>query len=493
MLTFAKLANALIYVTKLENQRLVNLLLGCVYEPLHLVDKTGTMYYVDKGTCSRLLSGERDVASQIQKNVENTKVLDNAKSYFLKRLIPEIKTVLIDDFLERMSLLIESDTSISVSKKRELLSLATKDSLADFLVSVTLYTIVKSNIAPIDDDIPNNLPERNLYFSGRSDQLDTIDRPLKSRKKVISICQKISGLGGVGKTQLAIEYGYRHLGDYKDGVWFLSAENSTTVFKSFLNLANLLKIKIPKEFQLEDLQREVKRWLAENHKWLLIVDNLESQADIEPYLPTKIYGKLIITTRNINIKLGECIPLDVFQTEESVDFLKRRFSETFEKKMESYKFSDFDIKAPLLAKRLGNFPLALEQAAAYIATVRCSITEYLALLAESGTDVFSDDYAAPEFYEKVVTTTWNISFQALCKSSQQLLNLCAYLAPDLIPVAFFVKERDKLPNPLKQDLSQKITTNRIVTELRTYSLTSGDADYINIHRLVQEVIRKKHL
>ena len=134
----------------------------------------------------------------------------------------------------------------------------------------------------------------------------------------------------------------------------------------------------------------------------------------------------------------------------------------------------------------------MEQASAYIKEVRCSITDYFELLNESSVDVFSEKYASPNHYEDIITSTWNISFNALGESAQQLINLCAYMAPDGIPVDLFVKMRAKLPMPLKLDLSTILTTNRIVTELRVYSLVSGNSSFINIHRLVQEVIRKHH-
>jgi hypothetical protein len=66
------------------------------------------------------------------------------------------------------------------------------------------------------------------------------------------------------------------------------------------------------------------------------------------------------------------------------------------------------------------------------------------------------------------------------------------MAPDKIPVSFFREMRHKLPSPLREDLDEEVGSNRVVTELRTYSLTSGSAEYINVHRLVQEVVRKSH-
>lgn len=493
MFTFARLANALIYATKLRNEELVNILLGCVYEPLSLKNKTGNKYYADKGVCSHLLNGDRDVALEVQRSTGSQAVIDGAVGYFAAQLVPEVKPMLIDDFLEEMRKSITSDNSISQAKKDEFLSLADKKTLASFLASTTLYVINKPNIMQIDCIAPNNLPVHNCYFSGRVNQLNEIDALFKKEKRgTVSICQNISGLGGVGKTQLAIEYAYRYHSNYKNGIWFVIAENPTTIYNSFVAFSELFGLSLPSGFKSEDLQQAVRAWLLENHSWLLILDNLEMIDDVSPYLPDRMNGKVIITTRNTRIDYGSRLELDVFEPEESMAFLKRRFSSNTDLKMDCYCFADFEGSAEILIERLGNLPLALEQAAAYIKEVRCSITDYLELLKQSSVDAFSDKYATPEYYEKIVTSTWNISFGALGESSRQLMNLCAYMAPDNIPICFFVKMRDKLPMPLRSDLDTKLTTNRIVTELRVYSLASGNAEFINIHRLVQEVVRKSH-
>ena len=231
------------------------------------------------------------------------------------------------------------------------------------------------------------------------------------------------------------------------------------------------------------------------------MDNLEFTDVIKPYLPEKINGRMIITTRKTQIDFGKELPLGVFDMDEALAFLRKRLSSDDEQNLDFYKHSDndFDTEAPNLIKRLGFLPLALEQAAAYIKKTKCTITRYLKILNESSVLAFDDESASPEHYvktndfEKIVTATWNISFEAIAnEGARQLLNLCAYMAPDKIPVAFFAEMREKLPSPIKEDMAKELTKLRIVTELREYSLTSGDADYINVHRLVQEVVRKSH-
>jgi len=494
MLTFAKFANAVIYATKQGNEIVVNALLRCVYDATYVPNgKGGQITYAEKEICSYLVNGKRDVHLEIQRSTGEQKVIDGAEDYFSKEVVPTFIPSLLDDFLDAMKKSIAADASMSEAKRTELLSLANKKTLAKFLASVCLYVINKPNTVQTEGMAPNNLPKRNQYFSGRAEQLESIDALFKKDKKdAVSICHTVSGLGGVGKTQLAIEYAYRYHSGYKTFIWFVSAESPTTVYNYFRDFAEEFKLVLPPDFKPEDLQRAVKAWLSENQSWLLIFDNIETMDAVTPYLPSKINGRIIITTRSTRIDYGVTLELGVFDLDESIAFLKRRFSDDDDLKMEHYGFDDFDAQASALATRLGCLPLALEQAAAYIKIVKCSIESYLQLLGQSSVDAFSDKYATPQYYEDIVTSTWNISFQALEESSRQLMNLCAYMAPDRIPVDFFVEMREKLPDPLKTNLTKKQDTNRVVTGLRDYSLTSGNAEFINIHRLVQEVVRKSH-
>lgn len=493
MLTFAKLGNELIGATKESGINVINILLGCVSKPLNLRNKKGDSFYADKGYCSHLLKGERDVIKEIQRGSSSEIVIENAEKYFLDEVVDLIIPSLLDDFLENMKTSISCDTTIAYSKKQKLIQLASKNTLAKFLSEVFLYVINKPNCFKFEITVKNNLPTQNTYFCGRLEQLEEIEKSFTVDKVgAVSICQTISGLGGVGKTQLSIEYAYRFINRYKTCVWFVNAESSESTYNYFLDFADCFNLILPMNFTAEDLKRKVREWLSENRNWLLILDNIETMDTVEEYLPQTIKGNILITTRNKRINYGRPFGLDVFSVEEAINFLKRRLSNDSHLKLENYYFSDFEENSSILAKRLGNLPLALEQAAAYIREVRCSIKQYLELMEQSGINAFDDSYASPKYYEHLVTTTWNISFNALEESSRQLMNLCAYMAPDRIPVEFFVKSRDKLPMPLKKDLSQIITTNRVVTGLRTYSLASGNSKFINIHRLVQEVVRNSH-
>lgn len=387
------------------------------------------------------------------------------------------------------------DTSSEICNRLKRMGIrATPETIAETLTNwfVNILTFIADE-KKFEITQNHNLPPKNAYFTGRQKRLGDIDDLFKKGKKdAVSICQTVSGLGGIGKTQLAVQYAYSYCRNYINFIWFVVSESSTTVYNYFKDLAEHFSLYLPDNCTPEDLQMVIKTWLSDNQYWLLIFDNLESYDTIKPYLPQKINGRIIITSRNTRIDYGETLELEVFDLDESVNFLKRRLSENDSMKMEKYKFDDFNEQAPVLAKRLGYLPLALEQAAAYIREVRLTIADYVEKLDRNGLDIFDDEKSKAEFYTRAVHTTWAISFKNLELSAQYLMNLCAYMAPDRIPVNFFVEMRDKLPSPLKDDLADDDIKDRIVNGLRIFSLATGDAYFINIHRLVQEVVRKSH-
>lgn len=335
----------------------------------------------------------------------------------------------------------------------------------------------------------NNLPERNSYFSGREEQLRAIAEAFRKSRTVV-VKQTISGLGGVGKTQLAREFAYRYGSNYETGIWEINADSAAAVYAEFVEFSRIFQIDLPADFTENDLRQAVGTWMRENDRWLIIFDNLDNEDVISSYIPNNgVCGHILVTTRNLTLDLGGHIDLSVFDLGEALCFLDNRLAECvhLEKDADAFKKD--------LCLRLGCLPLALEQAAAYIKVTRTNFSRYLKMLNESGLEAFdigADRYNMPEHYTKSVTTTWEISFNTIAlEGAKQLFYLCAYLAPDRIPVKLFTEKREILPEPVRSNLSAILETNRIVTELRKYSLTGGTSEYIHIHRLVQEVVRNK--
>lgn len=333
----------------------------------------------------------------------------------------------------------------------------------------------------------NNLMPRNEYFVGRSAQLKRIADIFRNNDRIV-IRQTVYGLGGIGKTQLAREYAYRYALEYSTAVWEINAESKETVFGGFSEFAGAMNLQLPDDFNEEQLSDVVKEWMQRHNKWLIIFDNLDFEGTISRYLPqNNIRGHILVTTRNVTIWQKDAIEIDVFTREEALAFFGNRLSNCI------WLENDTAIQTAL-AEQLGYLPLALEQAAAYISNnPACNYGKYLLMLEQSGLEVFREEAAKPEYYEKIVVTTWSISYKALSlRGAKQLFNMCVYMGSENIPIDYFVGGCELLPSPLKNDISKEISKNRILKQLHDYSLAKVDTKHIHIHRLVQEVVRKKH-
>jgi hypothetical protein len=160
----------------------------------------------------------------------------------------------------------------------------------------------------------------------------------------------------VGKTQLAVEYIYRHMADYRV-IWWIRSEEPATMAADYASLA--VDLNLPeKNFEDQtEIARAVKRWLEHNPDWLLIFDNAQDPGEIRNYLPLGGAGHVIITSRNpLWGGVAKLLPARVFDRAESIEFLGKRTGQEDNK------------AADALADELGDLPLALEQAGAYIET-----------------------------------------------------------------------------------------------------------------------------
>src|SRR5262249_21268569 len=137
---------------------------------------------------------------------------------------------------------------------------------------------------------------RNPNFTGRAELLEALERALASTQAA-ALTQAIHGLGGVGKTQLAVEYAYRHAVEY-DLVWWVRAEEPATLAADYAGLARPLDLP-EKDAAEQALAVEAARvWLEHNRRWLLIFDNAVDPTDLERYRPRGAGGHVLITSRN---------------------------------------------------------------------------------------------------------------------------------------------------------------------------------------------------
>lgn len=326
-----------------------------------------------------------------------------------------------------------------------------------------------------------NVPHlRNPNFTGRQQELDDLRASLlKGETAALVQPRAIHGLGGVGKTQLAVEYAYRHAADY-DAVWWVRSEDPTTLASDYAGLA--AKLGLPEKDAAEQrlIVEAVKEWLRLNRGWLLIFDNAEDVTLLREYMPRGSAGHIIVTSRNPNWT-GVATPLSVkaLPIDEAIEFLLKRTGH-----------QDSATAQPL-AEALGCLPLALEQAGAYIETSGCTMLHYMELFEKRQRELLERGELSTE-YPNTVATTWSISFRNVeteNPSAAELLRLCAFFAPDDIPIKMLVAGADDMPESLAATASDGLLLDEALMALRKYSLIEVDNETILIHRLVQAVVR----
>ena len=333
---------------------------------------------------------------------------------------------------------------------------------------------------------------QNEFFTGRDEVIAEIRRRLTRRRKAV-LAEAISGLGGIGKTQTAVEYAYRYGDEYQAVLW-LDAESPLALKAGCGEIARRLRLPHP-ENDLDQAVLALKQWMATHPGWLLIFDNADDPAQLGPFLPDAEHGHILVTSRAQDFQdLGiiNSVPLDQWPVEDAAAFLVKRCGR-----------EDADVKerdaAAELAHELDGLPLALEQAAAYIAAGHgLTFQRYLEGYRSEGLKRLEARRPALGKYPRSVVSTWAANFDAVQKESPaaaDVLRLSAFLAPDAIPFALLTRGASKLGPDIGAALSQAEKVPLVVHDLLhppgRYSLIriDGDAETYSIHRLVQDVLK----
>ncbi len=336
------------------------------------------------------------------------------------------------------------------------------------------------------DDPPlvfGNVPPRNPNFTGRDELLDQLTKRLSSGTTAV-LPSALHGLGGIGKTQMATEYIYRHLQDY-DLVWWIDAAHTTQIRAGLTELAGLLGLPGASEATVAvPAVIEALRTGRPFRRWLLIFDAAETPESVLPYFPRNGPGEILITSRNSDwAGIARPLELAVFKREESVELLGRRGPEIE------------PADADELAEKLGDLPLAVEQAAAWRAVTGMPVQEYLRLFDESVEEIL-DTATAPD-YEVSVAAAWNVSFEELKTrnpAAHQILHICAFFSPEPISRDLLTGvSRVSISPELDAALRDPIKLARAIRDINRYGLAKIDHgnNTLQLHRLVQLVLRNR--
>jgi hypothetical protein len=168
---------------------------------------------------------------------------------------------------------------------------------------------------------------RDPDFVGREGELAALESALAATgSSALTQPATVHGLGGVGKTLLAVEFAYRHADDYRAVLW-VPAENPTTLASAFADLARQLGLPEAGEPDQDAQVAAVLRWLGSptSGRWLLVFDNAERREDIEPYVSGRHAGHVLITSRNPAWRpLAQAVKIRPLPRSESIRLLSVR-------------------------------------------------------------------------------------------------------------------------------------------------------------------------
>ncbi|MFI9385787.1 FxSxx-COOH system tetratricopeptide repeat protein [Kutzneria sp. NPDC052558] len=327
-----------------------------------------------------------------------------------------------------------------------------------------------------------NVPLRNANFTGREDLLRRLAERLDASSPMAVLPEALHGMGGVGKTLVAVEYVYRHIGDY-DLVWWVPSDDPALIQSSFVELAQKMQLVTadPSPLVAVPAVLEELRNPTADMRWLLVFDNADQPEDLRQFLPQGS-GHVIVTSRNPRwSSVARAVEVDIFDRPESIELLQRRCPELTED------------ESAQLADVLGDLPLAIEQAGAWCAETGMSVPEYLELFERQRLDLLQDN--APIDYPVTVAAAWNVSLDRLRRDSPQalqLVQLCSCFAPEPISRGIFTDLRDStVPAELADALQKPVSLGRAIREIKRYSLARVDHrnDTIQLHRIVQAVVQ----
>jgi tetratricopeptide (TPR) repeat protein len=384
----------------------------------------------------------------------------------------------------------------------------------------------------IDFFRPWNVPHPpNPYFTGREQVLANLHTALTTQKSA-ALAQAISGFGGIGKTQTAVQYAYQHRDEYTAVLW-ASAVSKDTLFSDFAQLAMVLNLPEKDAREQQQAVDAVQRWLRTQRGWLLILDNADQPEILTAFIPPDHQGHILLTSRaRVFDMLGipQPVALAKMPLDEAREFLLKRTGHwkdnspspipshqgrgelfpSHQGRGESFPSHKGrgEIQTPLplweglgegeghalaeLLTELDGLPLALEQAGAYILRMQCSFSAYLAGYRKHKLTLL--EKGKPLNYPQSVATTWALNFEQVEQASPaaaDILRLSAFLHPDAIPLEILTKGATALGDTLSAALAaatdDSLELAELLAPLTQFSLIRRDpeAKTYTIHRLIQ--------
>lgn len=331
-------------------------------------------------------------------------------------------------------------------------------------------------------------PARNTQFTGRDADLGKLREHLREYGGGRLTPIVLQGLGGIGKTQVALEYVQRFKTDY-DLVWWMDCERSAFVDASLADLGERLRVSFGLNVQPSPSVTEVPRQVLDvlsngRLRWLLVFDNAEDIDVINAFVPVA-GGHVLITSRNRAwTETGaRLLSVDVFTREESVAHLRQRVPSIARQ------------EADQIASALGDLPLAVATTGALLAESGYTVSMFLAELERQPDRTLTSIGMLSEYPERV-SRTWDVSLNRLRERSAaatRLLELCSIMAPRVSLDLIYMPEMASLLRPFDPTLKDQMVIGRVVQEINRLALIKLETSQheLVVHVLVQQVVRDR--
>lgn len=344
---------------------------------------------------------------------------------------------------------------------------------------------------------------RNPLFTGRDKLLTRLHERMQSDLAYgLPPSYALQGLGGIGKTQTALEYAYRYCQDATVVLW-IRGETAESITRSFVDIAELLGLPERRLANQQQIVLAVQDWLVQTHDWLAIWDNVEEVDLLRRFLPARRQGSVLLTTRRHALgNLAQGIELPPLPPEEGVLFLLRRakllepgvgraqLQHLAERLPEEY------AAAEELAALLDGLPLALDQVGAYVEETGCGLTTYLRYFEPYQHQLLGRRGTPQEDHPASVMRTFIMAYEQVKQvhpAAAELLCFCTLLAPDAIPEELIIKGAPHLGPILQPVAADPYQLDAAIATLRSFSLIQRQAETrtLSLHRLVQAVLREQ--
>jgi Tetratricopeptide repeat/NB-ARC domain len=338
--------------------------------------------------------------------------------------------------------------------------------------------------------------QRNAFFTGREELLAQLYTALH-KKGTVAITQTHArcGLGGIGKTQIVLEYAYRYRDEYRAVLW-VKSDTRENLRGDFLSLATLLNL--PEQYAQDQatIVAAIQRWMQQQTTWLLIFDNADDLTFVRNFIAPGSRGHILLTTRAQALgRLAHRLDVEIMSPETGELFLLRRAGLLgLDASLDDVTVEELDL-AFKLVRELGGLPLALDQAGAYMEETPCSLAGYLDLYRKERSVLLKRRGGLIEDHPESVATTWSLSFeevQRMNPAATDLLRLCAFLDPDAIPEELLSEGAAELGPVLAAIAADDLGLNQAIEALWRYSLIRRHtgSQLLSLHRLVQVVLKE---